>query len=149
MGLLRLTVKTKNDQAAFAGTVLFNSAYMRGLQTTGSTDSFFFYMNDKNDKVFDKYVVDEAIASADNIFDAIEKTFYTLPVHDDVSNSSSATTTKVIDPETIIKGIEFSSDDSKSLLWIQEGGKTVKILVNQFLKAIYDYVMTGTTTTYE
>lgn len=149
MGILRLTVKTKNGDDAYAGTVLFNSAYMEGLRLDGSDDSFFVYHEGDLDVIGDKYVVNETLTSADNIFTAANKTFYTLPVHDDVNDSSSATTSKVLDPNKIVKGVALASDASKSILWMEfVSGKVTKILVNQYLKAIYDYVMTGTTTTY-
>lgn len=146
MGIKLLTVLERNSDTSYAGSVLFNSNRMSNMQVNGSADTFFEYGLNTNDVVFDKYIVDEAIATADDVFAAVSSTFYLLPIHDDVNDSSSDTTNKVIDPDDIAKGIALPSDDTKSLLFVQNGGKVEKVLVNKALETIEDYVMTGTTT---
>jgi len=146
MGLKILTTKTKNGSSDSAS-VLFNSNRMSNLRTIDTNDSYFEYAMKTDDVVKTKYTVDEALATADNAYTAASVTFYTLPVHDDVNDSGSDTTNKAIAAEDIALGRAFGSVSTKSLLWVQEGGKLVKKLVNKPLSTIEDYIMTGTTTT--
>ena len=146
MGLKILTVLYQNSDSSKAGAVLLNSNRVSNAKLHDTNDTVFNYESIKNqDVVLDKYWVDETLTTFDDIYNAVNKTFYTLPVHDDVDDSSSATTNRPIDVDDIVRGVAYSS--SKSLLHVQDGGKIVKILVNKSLYAIEDYVMTGTTTT--
>jgi hypothetical protein len=152
MGLKILTVLKINEDTSKAGSILFNSNRVTGMQLNGTTDTFFLYPSDLKTGgktaavVKDKVVVDETLTTADGIYDAVNKTFQTLPVYDDVNDITSSTTNIVIDPNDIAKGKALTATPSKSLLWIQEGGIVRKYLVNKYLGAIEDYIMTGTTT---
>lgn len=146
MGLAVFQAKTINYDSGKAGSVLLNSDGISKLRLEGSDDSFFEYALREDDIVKDKYVVDETLTTSDDIFTANSVVAYTLPVHEDPNDSTSSTTNKVIDPTKIRKGIGLPSDATKSLLWIQRGGKVEKILVDKALQTIDDYVGTGTTT---
>ena len=149
MALKRLTVVNKNGDTSFAGTVLFNSTYMQDVKNSGVQTSFSYRKTETNANP-DKYLVSEALATVDAIFDVPTVTYMIVTVRDDVTDSTSSTTNKVVDLEDIIKGIALPSDTTQSLLWIQDTPKkVVKILADKFLKAITDLSSTGTTTTYE
>jgi hypothetical protein len=122
---------------------------MSGVQTLDS-QTFFYYKNCDNDSTPDKYIVSDVLNTVDGIFDAASATYMIEAVRDDVNDSTSSTTNKIIDLDDIVKGIALPSDTTQSLLWIAETPKkVVKILVDKFLKAISDLASTGTTTTYE
>ena len=149
MALKRLTVVNKNGDTSFAGTVLFNSTYMQDVKNSGVQTSFSYRKTETNANP-DKYLVSDALATVDAIFDVPTVTYMIVTVRDDVNDSTSSTTNKVVDLNDIIKGIALPSDTTQSLLWIQDTPKkVVKILADKFLKAITDLSSTGTTTTYE
>lgn len=146
--LQRLTVLTRNDDASYAGTVLFNSKFMKEVQTIDA-GTFFYYKGSDVDSVPDKYVVSDVLSTVDNMFAAASATFTTATVRDDPNDSTSSTTSRIIDLDDIVKGVALASDTSQSLLWISLGGKgSKKILVDKYLKAFSDLSSTGTTTTY-
>jgi hypothetical protein len=147
MGLKILTVKSKNSDTAYAGSVLFNANRIGNMKLYSDDDSYFDYFENSNDVVFDKYIVNETLSTADDVFTAANTPFYTLPVYDNVNDNTSSTTNKPILADHIAKGAKQSSATTNSFLWIQNGGKVDKILVNKVLEQIEDWIMTGATTT--
>ena len=148
MGLKILTVLYKEQDSTFAGNVLFNSKFvLNDAKTYDTDDTLFHYGKNKNDRIGEEYWVDEALATFDDIYTASSGTFFTLPIYDDVNDATSSTTNRAIDLDDIVKGIALPSSTTKSLLWVQSGGKVNKILVNQELQTIEDMAVTGSTTT--
>jgi len=150
MALQRLTVLTKNGDSAYAGTVMFNSDLIQGAKEHNGTGTSFFYRRTDEDRTPDKYTVSDSVGTISAIYAAASGTYAIVTFRDDINDSTSDTTNKVIDLDDIVKGIELPSDTTQSLLWIKKGTrKTVKVLVDKFLKALTDLSTSGTTTTYE
>lgn len=148
MGIAILTIEKINGSDARAGAALFNSnRILNDAQLIDTDDTHFTYAKNVNDVVGDKYWVSETLTTADDVYGAVNTTYYTLPIHDDLHDSSSSTTSKPVDADDIAYGVPFGSDTSKCLLWIQSGGKVEKFLVDKSLYAIEDQIMTGSTTT--
>src|SRR6056297_271912 len=144
MGLKLLTIVQRDHDTSYAGSALFNSGRISNMQLVNTNNTYFEYAMKEGDVVKELFEVDETLTTADNVFTAVNTTFYTLPVHDDLHDSSSDTTNKAIPADDIAYGVPFGSNASKCLLWIQEGGKLEKYLVNKPLATIEDYIMTGT-----
>lgn len=147
MGLKQFTIVSKSSDTSYAGTALFNSTRIKNNgRTVNTNNTWFEYAKDSNSSVFDKYEIDEAIATFDDIYTDSTGAFKLMAVHDDVNDSASDTTSKVIDLDDIVYGIALPSNTNKSLLWIQSGSKVEKILVNLKLATIEDWAQTGTST---
>jgi len=158
MSLKRLTVVSKSNDTSFAGTVLFNSKFIQNAQNYNTTQTSFFYRRTDEDRTPELYIVSDALGTVVEAFDpasqgkinTYEQTYAIVTFRDDINDSTSDTTNKVIDFEDIVKGIALPSDTTQSILWLAKGSrKTVKVLVDKFLKALEDQSSTGTTTTYE
>ena len=160
MGLLRLTVTSKNGKTDYAGTVLFNSDYIMNARTynAATNNTYFNYRKMEDDSVPDEYIVSDMLSTVVGAYAApavgksttYQETFSIATFRDDIGDSTSSTTNRVIDLRDIVKGIALPSDTTQSILWISKGPRNVKkFLVDKFLKAFEDLWTTGTTTTYE
>ena len=140
----------KNNDTSFAGTVMFNSDLIQGLKENNSSGASFFYRRTDSDRMPDQYIVSDSVGTISAIYAAASGTYAIVTFRDDINDSTSDTTNKVIDLDDIVKGIELPSDTTQSILWLGKGTrKTVKVLVDKFLKALTDLSTSGTTTTYE
>jgi hypothetical protein len=147
MSLQLFTVKTINGSDAKAGSVLFNSnRILNNGRTIDTNDTWFEYSKDINGVIGEKVVVDDAIATFDNIYAAATGTFKLIPIHDDLHDTSSATTSKVVNLEDIAYGVDLTSSPLKSLLWIQSGRKLEKVLADIRIATLEDWAVTGTST---
>lgn len=147
MSLQIFTVESKNGDTSFAGSVLFNSnRILNNGRTIDTNDTWFEYSKDINGVIGDKYEVDDAIATFENIYAAATGTFKLIPIHDDLHDPNSATTSKVVNLEDIAYGIDLTSSPLKSLLWIQSGSKLEKVLADIRIATLEDWAVTGTST---
>lgn len=149
MSLAILTVKYKNADASHAGSVLFNTNRIGPFKTINTNDTIFEYFDAIHTRKahFDKYQVDEAVATVAGYVSAVNKYVYALAAYID-NNASNSTETIYLNTEEIAKGVAYGSDSTKSWLWVEKNpGKVVKYLINKPLETIKDYVNTGTTTT--
>jgi hypothetical protein len=149
MGLQILTVKKKNEDTSHAGSLMFNTNRIGPFFTINTNDTFFEYFEALHSRKthFDKYQVDEAVATISAAIADVNKLVYALPVYID-NDASESTETKYFNTEEIAKGVAYGADATKSWLWVEvTPGRVEKFLVNKALETIKDYVMTGTTTT--
>ena len=122
---------------------------MGPFKLNGTNDTIFDYFEAQHSRKthFDRYIVDEAVATMAGYIAAVNKLVYALPAYIDNSTANS-TETVYINTEEIAKGVAYGSDSTKSWLWVEKTpGRVVKYLINKPLETIKDYVQTGTTTT--
>ncbi len=129
---------------------ILNTNNIFNLQAKDTTKSKFFYV----DNLFDsrrgaKLVnIEEATSVVTTAFDATYNSKYiTLAVYPD-HDTSQSTVNRVIPVDSITLGSPYTTYDvAPSWITYSEGGKDVKVLVNDHIQDIIDLADTGTTTT--